>query len=77
MEVEMGRWCRAEETEATDSNSGAMLCCLRVDGNNIQHGLEEIVDEEPKATQGWQERLCDVRQPRKIKADRSFEAERP
>lgn len=55
MGVEMGRWCRAEETEITDRQFRRNALLLRIDGNDIQYDFEEIVDEETKATGGWQD----------------------
>jgi hypothetical protein len=53
----MGRRCRAEGDRCHGQQFRRNALLLRVDGNDIQHGFGEIVDEGTKATGGWQEKL--------------------
>jgi hypothetical protein len=48
---------------------------LRIDGNDIRHDFKEIVEDETKATGGWQERLWRYVSATKLKADESLLAE--
>ena len=70
MGVEMGQWCRAEETEVMDDKCRRNALLLRVDGNDIQHGFGETVDEETKADgRMGKKRLWRRASATKIKAD--------